>query len=44
MARKSGKIGDIQGTLKDYNIGIKDITGNDIFIRCLLKEAAKVPL
>ena len=43
MARKSGKIGDIQETLKDYNIGIKDITGNDIFIRCLSKEAAKVP-
>ncbi len=43
MARKSGKIGDIQETLKDYSIGIKDITGNDIFIRCLSKEAAKVP-
>ena len=43
MARKSGKIGDIQETLKDYNIGIKDITENDIFIRCLSKEAAKVP-
>ena len=43
MARKSGKIGDIQETFKDYNIGIKDITGNDIFIRCLSKEAAKVP-
>ncbi len=43
MARKSGKIGDIQETLKDYNIKIKDITGNDVFIRCLSKEAAKVP-
>ena len=43
MARKSGKIGDIQETLKDYSIGIKDITGNDNFIRCLSKEAAKVP-
>ncbi len=30
MARKSGKIGDIQKTLKDYSIGVKDITGNNI--------------
>jgi len=43
MARKSGKIGDIQETLKDYNIKIKDIAVNDIFIHCLSKEAAKVP-
>ena len=43
MARKSGKIGDIQETLKDYSIGIKDITGNDVFIHSLSKEAAKVP-
>lgn len=43
MARKSGKIGDIQETLKDYNIRIKDITVNDVFIRSLSKEAAKVP-
>ena len=43
MARKSGKIGDIQETLKDYNIRVKDITVNDVFIRSLSKEAAKVP-
>ncbi len=43
MARKSGKIGDIQETLKDYNIGIKDIGNNDVFIHSLSKEAAKVP-
>lgn len=43
MARKSGKIGDIQETLKDYNIRVKDITVNDVFIRFLSKEAAKVP-
>jgi len=43
MARKAGKIGDIQETLTDYSIGIKDITNNDAFIRRLSKEAAKVP-
>ena len=43
MARKSGKIMDIQETLKDYNISIKDIGNNDIFINSLSKEAAKVP-
>lgn len=43
MARKSGKIGNIQKTLKDYNIRVKDITANDVFICSLLKEAAKVP-
>ncbi|MEZ3423530.1 MAG: transposase family protein [Lachnospiraceae bacterium] len=43
MARKAGKIGDIQEKLKNYHIGIKDIAGNDIFIQCLSKEAAKVP-
>lgn len=43
MERKAGKIGDIQEKLKDYHIGIKDIAGNDIFIQCLSKEAAKVP-
>ena len=43
MARKSGKIWDIQETLKDYNIGIKDIGNNDVFIHSLSKEAAKVP-
>ena len=43
MARKSGNIGDIQETLKDYNIGIKDIGNNDVFIHSLLKKAAKVP-
>ena len=43
MARKSGKIGDIQETLKDYNIRIKDIVVNDVFISCLSREAAKVP-
>ncbi len=32
MARKSGKIGDIQEILKDYNIKIKDIAVNDGFI------------
>ena len=32
-----------QEKLKDYHIGIKDIAGNDIFIQCLSKEAAKVP-
>ena len=42
MARKPGKIGDIQ-TLKDYNIGIRDIGNNDVFIHSLSKEAAKVP-
>ena len=43
MSRKSGKIMDIQETLKDYNISIKDIGNNDIFINSLSKEAAKVP-
>ncbi len=43
MARKPGKIGDIQETLKDYNIGIRDIGSNDVFIHSLSKEAAKVP-
>ena len=43
MSRKSGKIMDIQETLKDYNIGIKDIGNNDVFIHSLSKEAAKVP-
>lgn len=43
MARKSGKIGNIQETLKDCNIKIKDIMVNDDFIQCLSKEAAKVP-
>ena len=43
MARKSEKIGDIQETLKNYNIKIKDIAVNDGFIHCLSKEAAKVP-
>lgn len=43
MARKSGKIDDIQEILKDYSIGIKDIGNNDVFIHSLSKEAAKVP-
>ena len=43
MSRKSGKIMDIQETLKDYNISIKDIGNNYIFINSISKEAAKVP-
>ena len=43
MARKSGKIDNIQENLKDYSIGIKDIKNNDVFIHSLSKEAAKVP-
>lgn len=42
MARKPGKIDDIQEKLKDYDIGIKDIKDNDIFIHSLSKETAKV--
>ncbi len=43
MARKSGKIDNIQEILKDYSIGIKDIKNNSIFIHSLSKETAKVP-
>lgn len=43
MARKAEKIGDIQETWKDYNIKIKDIVVNDVFIQYLSKEATKIP-
>lgn len=42
MAPKPRKIWNIQETLKDYNISIKDIGNNDIFIHSLSKETAKV--
>jgi predicted transposase YbfD/YdcC len=43
MARKSGKLGSIQDTLKSLNIKLTDIKQNDEFINELIRNAKTVP-